>query len=272
MSANFLQRFVGLFCVNNLMENSRRGRSPYDLTLPASRQVIKCFLSKLWLGVRMPQSQPTEIKHRTLGSWGGTAWGSCVDFFRETIGPRCPQRVWMETPGCGASEIAKPGPGGPSGVRPSPRPQPRQPRALGSWLGVRGGGDGFRRLSSQPGVVSPSGSKARRPPITAPARPLPRPPPRPVGGWAGPSAPLRAVLLGVRPPQPGPSGRREAGGRGGAEGEGEPSHCPEAAPPRHKHCLMWWLRRPGRRPGGLLRTAGHAPGSQLSGSRPRPVD
>lgn len=46
-----------------------------SLTLPASRQVIKCFLSKVWLGVRMPQSQPTEIKHRTLGSWGGTAWG-----------------------------------------------------------------------------------------------------------------------------------------------------------------------------------------------------
>lgn len=190
--------------------------------------------------------------------------GGCVDFFRETIGPRRPRRVWVETPGCGASQIAKPGPGGPSGVRPSPRPQPRQPRALGSWLGVGGGGEGFRRLSSQPGGVSPSGSQARRRPIMAPARPLPRPPPRPVGGWAGPPAPLRAVLPGVRPPQPGPSGREAGGrpGRGGRRGRAEPLPRGRAAQAQTLPYVV--AARARAAPGGLPRTAGHAPGDRSS--------
>lgn len=177
----------------------------------------------------MPQSQPTEIKQNSGLLGRDSLRGGCVDFFRETIGPRCPRRVWVETPGCGASQIAKPGPGGPSGVRPSPRPQPRQPRALGSWLGGRGRRIRLPAALFPAGRGAPSGQPGTE---TADHRPCPPTSPpsaeasRGLGGSprAGPPAPPRAVLPGVRPPQPGLSGRQAGGrpGRGGRRGRAEP--------------------------------------------------
>lgn len=128
----------------------------------------------------------------------------CGVFSRRPFVRAAPRR-FLHTPGCGASEMAKPGP---------PCPSPRAALGLQQWAGGRG------RRKRLPEALSPSPAgrprraawpRDRRPPITAPARPLPRPPPRLARGWAGPHPPPRSGRsLGVRPPQPGRSG----GGRG----------------------------------------------------------
>ena len=88
-----------------------------------------------------------------------------------------------------------------------PAPHPGQPRGSSSGLGVGGRGRGFRRPSPprRPGV--PVGSPAQRPPITACARPLPRPPPRLARGWAVPRG--QAAPAGPVRRRPGRGGRRE---------------------------------------------------------------
>lgn len=55
-----------------------------SLTLPASRQVIKCFRSELWLGVRIPQSQPKEIRHCS-GLLGRASWAGEISSGRPSL-------------------------------------------------------------------------------------------------------------------------------------------------------------------------------------------
>ena len=162
----------------------------------------------------MPQSQLTERKAIALGSWGGTTcWGGggvCVEFFQgDPSSALPPRRFQLETPGCGASEVAKPGP-------PCPPTQ-------GS-LGAPAVGWGRGRRRRLPEALSPS-------PVGCPppaARPRDhRSPPLPAHFPAlrrgqsgagrvppGPPPPRSGRSLGVRPPQPGGSG----GGRGGDGG------------------------------------------------------
>lgn len=120
----------------------------------------------------------------------------------------------------------------------------------GGW----GRGEGFRpvpayaRLTGRPSLGLQGWRTTELGPCPPTSQPNPlRLPCRP--------ARLRAVPPGSNRPSPACLG----GGLGGEAGGGTQwSHCPEAAPLKHKHFLMWWLCRPrlGRRPGA----AGHALG------------
>lgn len=212
-----------------------------SLTLRASRQVIKCSpLSSGW-GSRMMQSDPRAMRPGSglPGRDSGAVRVSAGqrDFFEKTI-PSAAPRSWSQTPGCGASGSQSQGPGGPRCVLsslPSQRRAALGPKAV-CWDWGWGRGEGFRR--ARQGV--PWGSTAGGPPAR------PHPPAEARRGLGGPPARARGGSSGSARP----SSVRLGGGRGEEGGGSEWSHWPEAAPPRHKHFLMWWLRGPGRRPGG----------------------
>lgn len=150
VSADLLQRSVGCFCVNNLMENSRRGRSPCEPDLASQQTGYKMFPLYAVAGSQ-GASVTTHGKksHSSLGSWGGITWGEgggvCVECF-----PGDPSSALPPGGSCTLQGVA------PLRWRSQvlPAPHPGQPRGSSSGLGVGGGGRGFRRPSPprRPGV------------------------------------------------------------------------------------------------------------------------
>lgn len=112
VSSDFLQRFVGCFCVNNLMENSRRGCSPCEPDLASQQTGYKMFPLYAVAGSQ-GASVTTQGKksHSSLGSWVGTICGGagvCVECFPgRPFVCAAPRRFLLDTPGCGASEMAE---------------------------------------------------------------------------------------------------------------------------------------------------------------------
>lgn len=115
---------------------------------------------------------------------------------------------------------------------------PLPPRAARGPKQFAGGWGAGRRLRAGSSLHS-----AGRPPRAAgledhQARPLPTHFPAQPTPLSLPSCQAQGGSSWVQPPQSGPSGRWP--GRGGGGGI-QWSHCPEAAPLKHKHFLMWWL-------------------------------
>lgn len=106
--ADFLQRSVGLFraCVNNLMENSRREAAHVILTLPASRQDIKCFPSQQSV-VGSQDASNINNPEKDDFALGRGWWAGGISPERSFL--LLPLGSWSETPGYGTSETAKPG-------------------------------------------------------------------------------------------------------------------------------------------------------------------
>ena len=209
-ASDFLQRFVGCFCVNNLMENSRRGRSPCEPDLASQQTGYKMFPLYSVAGSQ-GASVTTHGKksHSSLGSWGGTTCG----------GRGC---VWSVFQGDPSSALP---PGGScwtlQGVAPLrwrsqvlPAPHPGQPRSSSSELGVGGRGRGFWRPSPPRRPGAPVGQPGPETTDHCPCPPTSPPSAETSPGLGGSPRPCSGRSLGVRPPQPG----RAGGGRGGEGG------------------------------------------------------
>lgn len=210
VSSDFLQRFVGCFCVNNLMENSRRGCSPCEPDLASQQTGYKMFPLYAVAGSQ-GASVTTQGKksHSSLGSWVGTICGGagvCVECFpgRPFVCAAPGGSCWT-LQGVAPLRWLKPGP---------PCPSPRAASGLQQWAGGRGQRKRLPEALSPSPTGCPRGQPGPETTDHCPCPPTSPPSAETSPGLGGSPLPCSGRSLGVRPPQPGWSG----GGRGGEEG------------------------------------------------------